>query len=101
PTPIGPPQPPGPIGRVTKTARSRHPLVAERQAEYEEPVACRGRLLNCTLCQQLMSPQFHASRIATARVQPADARSIFTGKHETVKPVDGNCSRLCSFSMWQ
>ena len=27
--------------------------------------------------------------IATARVQPAEARSIFTGKHEIVKPVDG------------
>jgi hypothetical protein len=25
--------------------------------------------------------------MATARVQPADARSIFTGKHETVNPV--------------
>ena len=43
----------------------------------------------------------HASMIATARVQPADARSILTGKHDTVKPVAGNCSRLCSFSMWQ
>ena len=43
----------------------------------------------------------HPSSIATARVQPADARSIFTGKHDTVKPVDGSCSRLCSFSMWQ
>src|SRR5450631_4536498 len=41
------------------------------------------------------------SMMATARVQPADARSILTGKHDTVKPVDGNCSRLCSFSMWQ
>jgi hypothetical protein len=38
--------------------------------------------------------------IATALVQPADARSIFTGKQDTVKPVDGNSSRLCSFSMW-
>ena len=41
------------------------------------------------------------SMIATARVQPADARSILTGKHDTMKPVGGNCSRLCSFSMWQ
>ena len=41
------------------------------------------------------------SRIATARVQPAEARSIFTGKQDTMKPVDGSCSRLCSFSMWQ
>ena len=41
------------------------------------------------------------SRIATALVQPAEARSIFTGKHDTMNPVDGSCSRLCSFSMWQ
>jgi hypothetical protein len=41
------------------------------------------------------------SMIATALVQPAEARSILTGKHDTMKPVDGNCSRLCSFSMWQ
>jgi hypothetical protein len=39
--------------------------------------------------------------IATAPVQRADARSIFTGKQDTVKPVDGKSSRLCSFSMWQ
>ena len=44
---------------------------------------------------------FTTSTIATARVQPAEARSIFTGKQATVKPVDGSASRLCSFSMWQ
>jgi hypothetical protein len=43
----------------------------------------------------------YKSMIATARVQPADARSILTGKQDTVKPVDGKSSRLCSFSMWQ
>ena len=43
----------------------------------------------------------HASMIATARVQPAEARSILTGKQTTVKPVDGSASRLCSFSIWQ
>jgi hypothetical protein len=31
--------------------------------------------------------------IATARVQPAEARSIFTGKHEIMKPVADNDSR--------
>ena len=45
--------------------------------------------------------RLYPSRMATALVQPADARSIFTGKQDTVKPVEGNCSRLCSFSMWQ
>src|SRR5581483_9529813 len=43
----------------------------------------------------------YSSMIATARVQPAEARSIFTGKQETMKPVEGSCSRLCSFSIWQ
>ncbi len=43
----------------------------------------------------------YASRIATARVQPAEARSIFTGKQLTMNPAGGRPSRLCSFSMWQ
>ena len=43
----------------------------------------------------------HPSMIATARVQPAEARSILVGKQETVKPVDGSASRLCNFSIWQ
>jgi hypothetical protein len=42
----------------------------------------------------------HSSMIATARVQPAEARSIFTGKQETVNPTDGNASRFPSFSRW-
>ena len=41
------------------------------------------------------------SRIATARVQPADAPRIFTGRQLTVNPAGGSASRLCSFSMWQ
>ena len=41
----------------------------------------------------------HSSTIATARVQPADARSIFTGKQETVKPVDGGDSN-CAISRY-
>ena len=45
--------------------------------------------------------RIYPSRIATARVQPAEARSIFTGKHDTMNPVEGSCSRLFSFSMWQ
>jgi len=39
--------------------------------------------------------------IATARVHPADAFSIFTGKQLRMNPVEGSTSRLCSFSMWQ
>ncbi len=43
----------------------------------------------------------YSPRIATARVQPAEAPLIFTGKHATVKPVAGSASRLASFSIWQ
>lgn len=45
--------------------------------------------------------EFHAasSTMATARVNPADARLILTGKHEISKPVDGRVSRFESFSM--
>ena len=39
--------------------------------------------------------------VATARHQPADAFSIFTGKQLIVKPVDGSSSSPCSFSIWQ
>src|ERR1700730_1299129 len=34
-----------------------------------------------------------SSRMATARVQPADAARIFTGKHTIVNPSDGSFSR--------
>ncbi len=43
----------------------------------------------------------YPSIIATARVQPADARAILTGKQAIMKPCAGRLSRLCSFSMWQ
>ena len=43
----------------------------------------------------------YSSKIATARVQPAEARCTFTGKQATMKPSAGRASRLCSFSMWQ
>ena len=42
----GPPRTRSPTGRATKTARSRRPLVAERQAlNMKKPVARRDRLL--------------------------------------------------------
>ncbi len=43
----------------------------------------------------------HASIMATARVQPAEAALILTGKQATMNPCGGKTSRLCSFSMWQ
>jgi predicted nucleic acid-binding protein len=39
-----------------------------------------------------------SSKMATARVHPADAPRILWGKHEIMKPVGGSASRLCSFS---
>ncbi|MDT4838898.1 hypothetical protein FQZ97_726710 [compost metagenome] len=42
-----------------------------------------------------------SSKIATARVQPAEAPRILCGKQLMKKPVGGSTSRLCSFSMWQ
>ena len=42
-----------------------------------------------------------SSKMATARVQPAEAPRILCGKQQTVKPSPGRASRLCSFSRWQ
>ena len=42
----------------------------------------------------------HPSTIATALIQPALARSIFTGKQLSVNPNGGNAFRLVSFSIW-
>jgi hypothetical protein len=38
-------------------------------------------------------------KTATARVQPAEARCTFTGKHTMSNPSGGNCARLPSFSI--
>ena len=37
---------------------------------------------------------------ATARIQPALARSILTGKQESIHPEAGSAARLVSFSIW-
>jgi hypothetical protein len=37
---------------------------------------------------------------ATARIQPALARSIFTGKQDSVQPVGGSAASPVSFSIW-
>ncbi len=42
-----------------------------------------------------------SSKIATARVHPAEAPRILCGKQLMKKPSAGTDSRLCSFSMWQ
>ena len=60
--------------------------------------AVRCGLFNARLT---LSYSAHSSRIATARVQPADAFLIFAGKQAIENPVDGSASRLPSFSIWQ
>src|SRR6267378_3689017 len=59
--------------------------------------------LGVLVAERLDDHEEHAQRstMATARVQPAEAPRIFTGKHAMVKPSPGSASRLCSFSRWQ
>jgi len=52
-------------------------------------------------CSDRIAASSTSSKIATARVHPADAPRILCGKHEITKPSPGNASRLCSFSRWQ
>ena len=66
-----------------------HPLRALRRRSGEEGRNPRGGVAS------------QPSNTATARVQPAEAPRIFTGKQHTVKPSPGSASRLCSFSRWQ
>lgn len=40
------------------------------------------------------------SKMAIARVHPADAALIFMGRQITAKPLEGSRSRLVSFSIW-
>jgi hypothetical protein len=73
--------------RLSSTGLFKHRATASlRKATISRPTTC-GIV--------------HDSKIATARVQPAEARSIFIGKQATVNPVGGSASRLCNFSMWQ
>jgi len=51
--------------------------------------------------RRLIQRYAYSSKMATARVQPAEAPRILQGKQEMVKPVAGSTSRLCSFSKWQ
>lgn len=72
----------------------------------ERPAAAHHRLaLRVVPCHDTMNArQCHAAssvKIATARVQPAEAPRILCGKQLMVNPVGGTASRLCSFSRWQ
>ena len=46
-------------------------------------------------------PHIRSSTSATARIHPALAPSILTGKQLSVKPLAGNAARFISFSICQ
>src|SRR5271166_689751 len=90
-----------------KNQRRHHPVKRTQAGIVDLDPARRRKAFHGPYLQDLARPAsrgkatisrplapHHASTIATARVQPADARSIFTGKHATVNPVDGRASRL-------
>ena len=73
--------------RMTVIYEARHPAVQGRKAVEARRMTKLG--------------ERYSSTIATARVQPAEAPLIFTGKQAIENPVAGSASRLWSFSMWQ
>src|SRR6266850_658789 len=80
-----------------------HPAAHEREpVGHLPPVVAQPAVdrLGVLVAERLDDHEEHAQRstIATARVQPAEAPRIFTGKHAMVKPWPGSASRLCSFS---
>jgi hypothetical protein len=58
-----------------------------------------GRLRGQIENRGLAGTRTGSSKIATTRLQPAEAALIFTGKQLTKNPEFGNNSKLCSFSM--
>src|SRR4249919_3050825 len=63
--------------------------------------AFRNSLIQSSRIFLLLAVKSYPSRIGPRRVQAAETGLNLAGKHDTVKPVEGSCSRLCSFSMWQ
>ena len=53
---------------------------------------------NCRTAR--LAEPVQSSRMATARIHPALARSILTGKQLTMKPCGGSAARFASFSIW-
>lgn len=51
-------------------------------------------------CWRLSTSSGQAPTSATALIQPALARSIFTGKQLSVQPLGGRAARPVSFSIW-
>ena len=76
-------------------------LAESRFGKGRHPAALNFGHCLAYACARQFLPLRHDSTIATARVHPAEARAIFTGKHAIMKPCGGRLSRLCSFSIWQ
>ena len=108
--------------RATKTPRWKRQLVridgAASTGGVDLTLMVSGHSLcglRCVLALEATGPARHtnraghlllfaipqSSKIATARVNPAEALRILKGKQEIMKPVGGRLSRLASFSMWQ
>ena len=102
---------PSPHSRPTTSARracvARGRAPSELPSRYDHAVrqhevrAEGGERVRGVQRLEIGAGEPHAGRMATARVQPADARCTFTGKALTRKPSAGSASRLCSFSIWQ
>lgn len=56
---------------------------------FDNVLLCEAVLLSTNECVR-----YRPGLMATARVQPAEARSIFTGKEAIAKPFAGSCSKL-------
>ena len=77
--------------------------VAVRAATHNRWIPTGPRPLDSPPCVRCCETpvERQSSRIATARVHPAEPRWTFTGKHTTWKPSGGKTSRLFSFSKWE
>ena len=90
-----------PMERAVAGAPYQHRLakIGSRERFAGNQFISPGRRIPLTLEEtHALAP---SSRMATARVHPADAARIFMGKQATVNPTGGSTSRLCSFSRWQ
>ncbi len=79
-------------------------LILAETCGYLMAASCARQLLARIAFQPIRLrtvPGLYSSKIATARVQPAEAPRILCGKQAMMKPSAGSASRLCSFSMWQ
>ncbi len=88
-----------PFAQLPDGAAGHHRQHQDQRADARHPALARTGLQ--TRHSEAWPAHRQPSKIATARVQPADAPRILCGKQLMVKPCGGSASRLCSFSRWQ